>query len=722
MSTANRHIVLILCFLLGSIAVALAQEADSIPQSSRNITNEAYYIEDPQGSLTLKEATDSFSHGKAIHFNSSFVNFGNSDSYFWIQVDLKPDSIGERYLVIPYPALELLDIYTPTGSLVDSLKFKIIETGFSRPFDNRAISHYFYSIRVSQPGKYYLRFHSVMGSVFPIMLYDRANMDTTDSWLNVYNGFYVGIVFFILLSALAYFILFKENIYFFYALYIANTLMVVTFINGWIFRFVFVENVFVREHPIMCFLTLAQISFQLFLLNFLSLKSNNRRLYITSYVFIGLIILEVPLDLLGYHYQSILLATTISFFHIIFGIIAPIYIMIKGIRQARFILLGSIALAFGVGYQIFAYFGLFNYNMLALHGTEIGSMLEMLFFSIAMIDRSYRDKKGREEEIKEKMVLLEQNDLNFRKQNKELEKMIDEKTRVLAAQNELLKLKNDELVSQSRKTREQNEIIERQNRMLIEQSAKLQQDMENRTGEIIKANEQLQYKNIQLEQFAFITSHNIRGPIARMIGLTNIFDINKMDTEMNKTVIEKMKVCSAELDEIITDLTSIIAVQKGVDRIVEPVQISQLLRNIINTFEQQIIDFGIDIKFDVATADRIISVKAYIHSIIYNLLSNAIKYRNTNVVLQINITSFPLGNDKIIITFSDNGIGMDLDKIRDKLFKPFQRFNDTLPGKGLGLYLIKTQVESLGGDIRIESALDLGTTFFIELPYIKVHN
>lgn len=722
MSVTIRHICLMVCFLLGSITVVSANVPDSTLKGATNITAEAAYLEDPEGALTFAEVLDTFKRNKAPRFNNSFVNFGNSNSYFWIELDLKPDSTGESYLVVPYPALELLDIWSPTGSKVDSLKYKVIETGFYRPFNQREINHYYYTVKIDQPGKYYFRFHSIMGTIFPIMRYNRDNIDHTDSWLNVYNGFYVGVVFFILLSTIAYFSLFREKIYFFYALYIANTMLVVTFINGWIFRFIFPENHFVREHPIICFIVLGQVAFLLFLLQFLSLKNNTRGLYIASVVMIGLILIEIPLDLLGYHYEAVLLSTVITFFHIIFGVVSPAYVMFKGVRQARFILLGSIALCIGVGYQVLAYFGVLNYNMLALHGTELGSMVEMLFFSIAMIDRSYRYKKSKDNEIKEKMLQLEMSDANFRQQNKELEKMIDEKTRVLAAQNELLKLKNDELVSQSRKTREQNEIIERQNRMLIEQSAKLQQDMETRTGEIIKANEQLQYKNIQLEQFAFITSHNIRGPIARMIGLTNIFDVNKMDTDMNRTVIEKMKVCSAELDEIITDLTSIIAVQKGVDRIIEPVQISQILRNIINTFELQIQEFGIDLQYDVATADRIISVKAYIHSIIYNLLSNAIKYRNTNVQLKINITSVPYGNDKIMITFSDNGIGMDLDKIKDKIFKPFQRFNELLPGKGLGLYLIKTQVESLGGDIRIESKLDLGTTFYIELPYVKVHH
>src|SRR6478752_3304080 len=224
MSSAYRHIVLILCFLLGSMAVALADEVDSTFRS-HNITSEVFFFEDPQDSLTLKEAIDGFTKNKFTRFNSTFVNFGNSNSYYWLEVDLKPDSIGEQYLVIPYPALELLDIWIPTGSLVDSLKYKVVETGFCRPFDNRSFSHYFYAVKITQPGRYYLRFHSVMGSVFPIMLYDRAKMDTTDSWLNVYNGFYVGIVFFILLSALAYFTLFRESVYFFYALYIANILL-----------------------------------------------------------------------------------------------------------------------------------------------------------------------------------------------------------------------------------------------------------------------------------------------------------------------------------------------------------------------------------------------------------------------------------------------------------------------------------------------------------------
>jgi signal transduction histidine kinase len=92
------------------------------------------------------------------------------------------------------------------------------------------------------------------------------------------------------------------------------------------------------------------------------------------------------------------------------------------------------------------------------------------------------------------------------------------------------------------------------------------------------------------------------------------------------------------------------------------------------------------------------------------LLTNALKYKAKDKQLKIAISSKEL-NNKIILTFCDNGIGIDLKRNKDKVFGLYQRFHDYPDSKGLGLYLVKSQVESMGGKIEIESEVNLGTTF-----------
>jgi len=97
------------------------------------------------------------------------------------------------------------------------------------------------------------------------------------------------------------------------------------------------------------------------------------------------------------------------------------------------------------------------------------------------------------------------------------------------------------------------------------------------------------------------------------------------------------------------------------------------------------------------------------------LLSNAIKYRNPEIPLKIKVTS-QLINNFVEITFTDNGLGFDSESNSDKIFGLYKRFHHHIGGKGMGLYISKTQVEIMGGTIRVKSKKDEGTVFTVLLP------
>jgi signal transduction histidine kinase len=118
----------------------------------------------------------------------------------------------------------------------------------------------------------------------------------------------------------------------------------------------------------------------------------------------------------------------------------------------------------------------------------------------------------------------------------------------------------------------------------------------------------------------------------------------------------------------------------------------------------------IKLKFD--KVPELITNKAYIESILLNLLTNSIKYKSENRKLKISIIAEQI-EQKTILTFKDNGIGIDLERNRDKVFGLYQRFHNYPDSKGLGLYLVKSQVETMGGTISIESEVNKGTTFTI---------
>ena len=105
--------------------------------------------------------------------------------------------------------------------------------------------------------------------------------------------------------------------------------------------------------------------------------------------------------------------------------------------------------------------------------------------------------------------------------------------------------------------------------------------------------------------------------------------------------------------------------------------------------------------------------KTYIESIFVNLISNALKYKSDERKLEINIKATQ-ADDFTQLTFTDNGIGIDLKRNKDKIFGLYQRFHNNTDSKGFGLYLVKSQVEAMNGTISVESLPNIGTTFTLK--------
>jgi len=146
----------------------------------------------------------------------------------------------------------------------------------------------------------------------------------------------------------------------------------------------------------------------------------------------------------------------------------------------------------------------------------------------------------------------------------------------------------------------------------------------------------------------------------------------------------------------------------------EIVNLSQLVHNIQSGIQNLIRKEKVQINTNFTEVNEIMTLKSYLHSIFYNLISNSIKYRKPDVNPIIEITSAKR-NGKLIITFKDNGTGIDLTKKGDEVFGLYKRFHQDIEGKGMGLFMVKAQVETLGGKISIMSETNKGTIFTIEI-------
>ncbi|MDP1800506.1 MAG: PAS domain-containing sensor histidine kinase, partial [Bacteroidota bacterium] len=219
--------------------------------------------------------------------------------------------------------------------------------------------------------------------------------------------------------------------------------------------------------------------------------------------------------------------------------------------------------------------------------------------------------------------------------------------------------------------------------------------------------------NKDLKQFSYITSHNLRGPIASLLGLSSLLDNYNVEDPTLQQILAGIKKATHMFDDIIKDLTKVLNIKDHISIPQEDLLVSDALNKGIAQNETMIIEINAQIESNFEKAPFIRFNKAYLESIFFNLISNAIKYRSPSRQLKINITTEIIGNE-IVLKFTDNGLGLNVELYKDRLFRLYQRFHDHAEGKGLGLFLIKSQMEALNGSIDIESTVGVGVTFILK--------
>ncbi|MGL3000653.1 PAS domain-containing protein [Flavobacterium sp. RSSB_23] len=221
---------------------------------------------------------------------------------------------------------------------------------------------------------------------------------------------------------------------------------------------------------------------------------------------------------------------------------------------------------------------------------------------------------------------------------------------------------------------------------------------------------ELTQNNKDLKQFSYITSHNLRAPLSNLIGLLNLIEDIPINNSELSEIINGFKKSTHLLNETINDLVKIIVIKDKISIQKENVTINEVVEHVFSQLKFQIEQSKPILKLNFDEADTIYTNKAYLESILINLLTNSIKYKSETKKLKISIT-IKKTNNSTILKFKDNGIGIDLKRNSEHIFGLYQRFHDYPDSKGLGLYLVKSQIESLGGTISIESEVNKGTEF-----------
>jgi PAS domain S-box-containing protein len=228
--------------------------------------------------------------------------------------------------------------------------------------------------------------------------------------------------------------------------------------------------------------------------------------------------------------------------------------------------------------------------------------------------------------------------------------------------------------------------------------------------------EDIVQRNKNLEQFSYIISHNLRLPVANILGLISLLDEEDIPKDTVDYINKSINLSANKLDEIIKDLNDILQTKNNINERKELVNFSNLVSDICVSIETLIKEKSATITYEFAEAEEMMTIKSYLYSIFFNLISNSLKYRQHDIPSVIEIKS-KVENNKVILLFKDNGMGIDLKKENNSVFGLYKRFHTKYAeGKGIGLFMVKTQIEAIGGSIGIKSEVNKGSEFRIEFP------
>ncbi len=236
-------------------------------------------------------------------------------------------------------------------------------------------------------------------------------------------------------------------------------------------------------------------------------------------------------------------------------------------------------------------------------------------------------------------------------------------------------------------------------------------EKKNQQDELRETIDIISHQNSRFQNFAHIVSHNLRNHAGNITMILSLIETADSDQELND-FLEYLSTASDRLNETIQDLNNIVDAQYNTNLEIKPINLFKNLQDVKDILSSEIMIHNAEF-IESVPKDLVIEYNpAYLESILLNLISNAIKYRHPDRKPEIEIAVNKNGKETIL-TISDNGIGLDLEKHGTDLFGMYKTFHSNKNAKGIGLYITKNQVESLGGRIEVESEPGKGSRFTI---------
>lgn len=216
--------------------------------------------------------------------------------------------------------------------------------------------------------------------------------------------------------------------------------------------------------------------------------------------------------------------------------------------------------------------------------------------------------------------------------------------------------------------------------------------------------------NNDLKQLSYTTSHDLRSPVNNVLAVLDLIDLSKINDKEATELLQILKLSGEYLKESMDNYVDALSEKHNTLAKLEEVDLNDSLNKVIRSISSLIEISKLKIHTDFSSCNKITFNKAYMDSVFLNLITNSIKYARPDNSPVIKIQAKKV-NNTIQIIFTDNGLGFDMEKVKDKIFGLHQKFHDHKDSKGIGLYLVHNHISSLGGKISVESKINQGSTF-----------
>lgn len=218
--------------------------------------------------------------------------------------------------------------------------------------------------------------------------------------------------------------------------------------------------------------------------------------------------------------------------------------------------------------------------------------------------------------------------------------------------------------------------------------------------------------NNDLKQLTYSTTHDLRSPVNNLQALFALLDVSKIEDAETLEFLNKMQLATQCLQNTLNEYVDVVTHKDGLNLNTEVLRFDVTLTEVLKSIQSLIQASKAEISFDFSALESVSFNKTYLESIFLNFITNSIKYARPGFAPVISFVS-KIENDNKQLIYTDNGLGFDLKKVKDKLFGLHQKFHDHADSKGIGLYLVYNHITSLGGSISVESKLNEGTSFTI---------